>query len=145
MNPNGMLLDVECIAIEILTKLSSINNPYCKLAHPPYNTVCYDCCQQLNCDHASLYCNKRDHIDGFCNTMAATGRAGTAYAFGSPQLFPVFRRVSDAQSLVFCTALCQLLFVCLSFVDLCFVNRCLSFYPFSFGHCVVYPSSIDGF
>ena len=58
---------------------------------------------------------------GFCNTMAATGRAGTAYAFGAPQIIPVFRRVSDAQSLVFCTALCQRLFVCLSFVDLRFL------------------------
>jgi hypothetical protein len=25
----------------------------------------------------------------------------------------------------------------------CFVARCLSFFPFSFGHCVVCPSSID--
>ena len=27
----------------------------------------------------------------------------------------------------------------------CFVDRCLSFCPFSFGHCVVCPSSIYGF
>ena len=27
----------------------------------------------------------------------------------------------------------------------CFLDRCLSFYPFSFGHCVVCSSSIYGF
>jgi hypothetical protein len=27
----------------------------------------------------------------------------------------------------------------------CFVDRCLSFCPFSFGHCVVWSSSIYGF
>ena len=27
----------------------------------------------------------------------------------------------------------------------CFVDRCLSFCPFSFVHCVVFPSSINGF
>jgi hypothetical protein len=27
----------------------------------------------------------------------------------------------------------------------CLVDRCLSFCPFSFGHCVVWPSSIYGF
>jgi hypothetical protein len=33
----------------------------------------------------------------------------------------------------------------LIFSLLCFVDRCLSFCPFSFGHCVVGPSSIYGF
>jgi hypothetical protein len=28
---------------------------------------------------------------------------------------------------------------------LCFVDRCLSFCPFSFGYCIVFPSSIYGF
>ena len=31
------------------------------------------------------------------------------------------------------------------FSVLCFVDRCLYFCPFSFGHCVVCPSSIYGF
>ena len=56
----GAVNESECIHNKAL---SSINNPYCKLAHPPDNTVCYDCCQQLNCDLASLYCNKGEHID----------------------------------------------------------------------------------
>jgi hypothetical protein len=32
-----------------------------------------------------------------------------------------------------------------SVLCVCFVDRCLSFCPFSFGHCVVCPSSIYGF
>ena len=31
------------------------------------------------------------------------------------------------------------------FLYVCFVDRCLSFCPFSLGNCVVGPSSIDGF
>jgi len=30
-------------------------------------------------------------------------------------------------------------------ICVCFVDRCLSFCPFSFGHCVVYSTSIYGF
>ena len=33
----------------------------------------------------------------------------------------------------------------LYFSTLCFLNHCLSFSPFSFGHCIVCPSSIYGF
>ena len=43
---------------------------------------------------------------------------------------PVFNGVHVTRSLVLCV---------------CFVDRCLSFYTFSFGHCVVYSSSIYGF
>ena len=43
---------------------------------------------------------------------------------------PVFSVVRVTRSLVLCV---------------CFVDRCLSFYAFSFGHCVVCPSSIYGF
>ena len=43
---------------------------------------------------------------------------------------PVFRGVRVTRSLVLCV---------------CFVDRCLSFCTFSFGHCVVYSSSIYGF
>ena len=42
----------------------------------------------------------------------------------------VFSEVRDTRSLV---------------LYVCFVDRCLSFCPFSFGHCVVCPSSIYGF
>ena len=45
----------------------------------------------------------------------------------SPQ---IFSGVCVAGSLVLCVY---------------FVDRCLSFCPFSFGHCVVCPSSINGF
>ena len=45
----------------------------------------------------------------------------------SPQ---IFSEVNVACSLVLCVY---------------FVDRCLSFCPFSFGHCVVCPSSINGF
>jgi hypothetical protein len=37
------------------------------------------------------------------------------------------------------------LFVLLNLVYVCFADRCLSFCPFSFGHCVVCSSSIYGF
>ena len=43
---------------------------------------------------------------------------------------PVFSRVRVTRSLGLCV---------------CFVDRCLSFCPFSFGHCVVCSSSIYGF
>jgi hypothetical protein len=43
---------------------------------------------------------------------------------------PVFSRVRVTRSLVLCV---------------CLVDRCLSFYTFSFGHCVVCSSSIYGF
>jgi hypothetical protein len=43
---------------------------------------------------------------------------------------PVFSGVRVTRALVLCV---------------CFVDRCLSFCPFSFGHCVVCPSLIYGF
>ena len=43
---------------------------------------------------------------------------------------PVFSGVLVTRSLVLCV---------------CVVDRCLSFCPFSFGHCVVCPTSIYGF
>jgi hypothetical protein len=49
------------------------------------------------------------------------------YILSSP---PVFSGVRDTRSLV---------------LYVCFVDRCLSFCTFSFGHCVVCLSSIDGF
>jgi hypothetical protein len=49
---------------------------------------------------------------------------------GIAHLKPVFIGVRVTRSLV---------------LFLCFVDRCLSFCPFSCGHCVVCPSSIYGF
>jgi hypothetical protein len=47
-----------------------------------------------------------------------------------PSSPPVFSGVRVTRSLVLCA---------------CFVDCCLSFFPFSFGHCVVCSSSINGF
>ena len=47
-----------------------------------------------------------------------------------PEFTPNFSGVSVTHSLVLCV---------------CFADRCLSFCSFSFGHCVVCPSSIYGF
>ena len=60
----------------------------------------------------------------------ATSGAGTTYLpeyLSSP---PIFSGVHVTRSLV---------------LGVCFVDRCLSFCTFSFDHCVVGSSSIDGF
>ena len=57
--------------------------------------------------------------------MGATSGAGTAYPSAAPEFIYVFSGIRDTQSLV--------LFVW-------FVDRCFSFCPFSFGHCVVCSS-----
>jgi hypothetical protein len=62
-----------------------------------------------------------------------TSGAGTAHPSGVPEFTPptVFNGVRVTRSLVLCV---------------CFVDRCLSFYAFSFDHCVVCSSSsIYGF
>jgi hypothetical protein len=64
------------------------------------------------------------------NTTGATSGAGTAYQSGAPELIPGFSGIRVTRSLVLCVR---------------FVDRCLSFCPFSFGHCVVWSSSIYGF
>ena len=51
-----------------------------------------------------------------------------AYTSGAPEVTSSFRGVRVVRSLVLC---------------LCFVDRCLSFYPFSLGHSVVCPSIND--
>jgi hypothetical protein len=55
-----------------------------------------------------------------CNTTGVTSGAGIAYPSGAPDFTPVFR---VTRSLVLCV---------------CFVDRCLCFCTFSFGHCVVF-------
>ena len=69
-------------------------------------------------------------VCNYIDTTGATSRAGTAYHSRASQFIPGFDGVRVTRSLV--------LFVC-------FVNRCLSFCPFAFGHCVVCYSSIYGF
>jgi hypothetical protein len=49
---------------------------------------------------------------------------------GTPEFTPAFSEVPVTRSLV---------------LYVCFVDRCLSFCTFSFGHCVVCSSSIYGF
>ena len=68
-----------------------------------------------------------------CNQINTTGvisGAGTAYPLGAPEFTPGFIGVRVTRSLV---------------LYVCFVDRCLSFCTFSFGHCVVYPSLSYGF
>ena len=57
-----------------------------------------------------------------------TSGAGTAFPSGGPEFTPVFSEVPV--TLDFCV---------------CFVDRCLSFRTFSFGHGIFCPSSIYGF
>jgi len=56
--------------------------------------------------------------------------AGTAYPSGAPEFTSGFSGVRVTRSLVLCV---------------CSVDRCLYLCPFSFGHCVVCPSSICWF
>ena len=60
--------------------------------------------------------------------MGATSETGTGYPFGEPEVTTGFNGIRVARSLVLCV---------------CFVDRCLSMCPFSFGHCVC--PSIYGF
>ena len=57
------------------------------------------------------------------NTTGATSGAGTANPSEAPESTPVFSGVCVTGSLVLCV---------------CFVDRCLFFCTFSFGHCVVF-------
>ena len=62
--------------------------------------------------------------------MGATSGAGTANPSGAPEFTPGFSGVRVARSLV---------------LYVCFVDCCLSFCAFSFGHYVVCSSSMYGF
>ena len=59
-----------------------------------------------------------------------TNGAGNVYPSGTPEFTPRFSGVRYTRSLV---------------VYVCFVDRCLSFYSFSLGHCVVCSSLICEF
>ena len=69
-------------------------------------------------------------VCNYINTTGVTSGAGTAYPSGVPEFTPGFSGVRVTRSLV---------------LYVCFVDRCLSFCSFSFGHCVVCSSSIYGF
>ena len=64
------------------------------------------------------------------NTTGVTRGTGIAKPSEAPEFTPVFSGVRVALSLVFCVMFC---------------GCCLSLRSFSFGHCVVCPSSIYGF
>ena len=59
-----------------------------------------------------------------------TSGTESAYTSGTPEVTSSFSGVRVVRSLVVCV---------------CFVDRSLSFYPFSLGNCVVCPSSIYRF
>ena len=61
--------------------------------------------------------------------IVETSGTGTAYHSGAPEVKPGFSWVRVTRSVALCA---------------CFVDRCLSFCTFSFGHCVVCSSSIYG-
>ena len=63
-------------------------------------------------------------------TTDITTGTGTAYPPEHMSSIPVFSWVRVTRSLVLCA---------------CFVDRCLFFCTFSFGHCVICSSSICGF
>jgi hypothetical protein len=64
------------------------------------------------------------------HTTVATSGAETVDPSGAHEFTPGFSGVLATRSLV---------------LYVCFVDRCLSFCPFSFGLCVVCSSSIYGF
>ena len=69
-------------------------------------------------------------VCNYINTTDDTSGAGTAYPSWGPEFTPIVSGVRVTRSLV---------------LYVCFVDRCLSFCPFSFGHCVACSSSIYGF
>jgi len=66
----------------------------------------------------------------YINSTGATSEAGTTTLPEHLSSSPIFNGVRVTQTLILCV---------------CFVEYCLSFCPFSFGHCVVYSSSITDY
>jgi hypothetical protein len=62
------------------------------------------------------------HGPGLTRRVQLVQPAETAYPSGAPEFTPVFSGICVNQYLV---------------LYVCFVDRCLSFCPFPFGHCVV--------
>ena len=85
--------------------------------------------QNIMCKHFRVLSSFMTYhrVCNYINMMGVASGAGTAYPSRETEFTPVFSRVRV--TLVLCV---------------CFVDRWLSFRPFSFGHCVVCPSSIYG-
>ena len=66
----------------------------------------------------------------YINTTGVTSGAGTAYPSGAHEFTPGFSGVRVTRALVLCV---------------CFVDCCLSFNTFSFGHFIVCSSSLCTF
>ena len=67
------------------------------------------------------------HFSSLVQALSITSGTGTAHPSGAHEFRPIFSGVHATRSLV---------------LYVCFVDRCLSFYLFSFGHCVVCPLRI---
>jgi len=92
-----------------------------------WQRICSTCRKHFPALSSFMTCHR---IWNYINTMGVPNGAGTAYPSGAPEFTPVSSGVRVTRSLVLCV---------------CFVDRCLSFCPFSFGQCVVCSSSIYGF
>jgi hypothetical protein len=80
--------------------------------------------RRLNRSRIQRYYNRFTQLCHMWELLLGNARgAGTANPSGTPELPPVFSGVRVTRSLV---------------LYVCFVDRCLSFCTFSFGHCVVY-------
>ena len=86
--------------------------------------------KSLDSDYKDMLIIKFNMLLGF-NNLCATRGTGTAHPSGAPEFTPQFFSG-------FCITRSLVLYVC-------FVDRCLSFRTFSFGHCVVCSSSIYRF
>ena len=89
--------------------------------------ICSTCRKHFPVLSSFMTCHR---VCNWINTTGVTSGAGIAYPSGAPEFTPVFSGVRVTRSLV---------------LYICFVDRCLSFYTFSFGHYVVCSSSIYGF
>ena len=78
----------------------------------------------------SAFMTHHHRVCNYINTTGATSGVKTVYPSGAIEFISVFSGARVTRSLVLCV---------------CLVDRCLSFCSFSFGHCVVCPSSIYEF
>jgi hypothetical protein len=76
-----------------------------------------------NCSNLILWDSLKESLNS--DGQQLQSGTGNAHPSGTPEFTPVFSRVRVTRSLVLCV---------------CFVDRCFSFCPFYFGHCVVCPS-----
>jgi hypothetical protein len=97
------------------------------LQSPPWlgwPLICSTCCKHFWILSSFMTCHQ---VCYWSSTKGATSGAGTAHPSGIPEFTPVFSGVRITRYLV---------------LSECFADRCLSFCPFSFDHCVVCSSSI---